>query len=105
MAINTGALTSASSAATAASTAAQETVQRARRESRQNLPSIITVQVLGFGNEPVPGAQAMQGRHDADSARAAGGEVAALRLIGQGDLSRAQAARLTPEERRHFGIL
>lgn len=105
VAINTGALTSASAAATAASTAAQETVQRARRESRQNLPSIITVQVLGFGNEPVPGAQAMQGRHDGDSARSAGGEVAALRLVGQGELSRAQAARLTPEERQHFGIL
>ncbi|SHI25341.1 hypothetical protein [Pollutimonas bauzanensis] len=38
--------------------AAQETVPRARNEARQNQPSIFSVQVLGFGGEPVGGGGA-----------------------------------------------
>ncbi len=56
--VNTGALSSASAASSAASGAAQESVQRARQQARQNQPSIISVQVLGNGNEPLTGAGA-----------------------------------------------
>src|SRR5690606_17410474 len=50
-AVNVSALSSASAAASSAASAAQDTVARARAEARQNLPSIINVQILGFGNE------------------------------------------------------
>ena len=57
-AVNVGALTNASAAASSAATAAQDTVQRERAAARQALPSIFTVRVLGFGNEPLDGGQA-----------------------------------------------
>ncbi|MGJ7542490.1 filamentous haemagglutinin family protein [Variovorax sp. LT1R16] len=52
-AVNVGALTNASAAASQASAAAQDVMQRDRASARQNLPSVFTVRVLGFGNEPV----------------------------------------------------
>jgi filamentous hemagglutinin family protein len=52
-AANIGALTSASTAANAAVAGAQEALQRDRANARDNLPSVFTVRVLGFGNEPV----------------------------------------------------
>ena len=54
--VNTGALASASAASSAAAGAAQESVQRAQQQSRQNLPSVISVQILGYGDEPAAGA-------------------------------------------------
>ncbi|KQX87021.1 filamentous haemagglutinin family protein [Variovorax sp. Root473] len=69
-AVNIGALTTASAAASAAAMAAQESMRQERAAARQNLPSVFTVRVLGFGNEslspggagasspPRPGAQA-----------------------------------------------
>ncbi|WP_296560729.1 filamentous haemagglutinin family protein [Pigmentiphaga sp.] len=57
-AVNVGALTNASAAASQAATAAQDTVQRERAAARQALPSIFTVRILGFGNEPVGGDDA-----------------------------------------------
>ncbi len=56
--VNTGALASASAASSAASGAAQDAVQRAQNQARQNQPSIISVQILGFGDEPAAGAPA-----------------------------------------------
>ncbi|MGJ7545856.1 filamentous haemagglutinin family protein [Variovorax sp. LT1R16] len=55
-AVNVGALTNASAAASQAAGAAQEVLQRDRASARQNLPSIFTVRVLGFGNEPMDDA-------------------------------------------------
>ena len=43
------------SASSAAAGAAQESVQRAQQQSRQNLPSVISVQILGYGDEPAAG--------------------------------------------------
>ncbi len=54
-AVNIGALTNASAAAAQATAAAQDVVQRERAAARQALPSVFTVRVLGFGNEPAPG--------------------------------------------------
>jgi filamentous hemagglutinin family protein len=52
-AVNIGALTNASAAASQATVAAQEVVQRERASARSSLPSIVTVRVIGFGNEPM----------------------------------------------------
>lgn len=49
-AVNTGALTSASAAASSATAAAQDVVQRNQAARQQNQPSIVTVQILGFGD-------------------------------------------------------
>ena len=46
--VNTGALSSASAAASTATAAAQDVMQRDRAASRQNLPSIISVQILAM---------------------------------------------------------
>jgi filamentous hemagglutinin family protein len=54
-AVNVGALTNASAAASQATAAAQDVMQRERASARQNLPSIFTVRVLGFGNESLEG--------------------------------------------------
>jgi filamentous hemagglutinin family protein len=56
-AVNVGALTNASAAASQAEMAAQDVVQRERNAARQALPSIFTVRVLGFGNDPASGAE------------------------------------------------
>jgi filamentous hemagglutinin family protein len=56
-AVNVAALTNASAAASQATVAAQDAVQRERTAARQALPSIFTVRVLGFGNEPASGEE------------------------------------------------
>ena len=68
--VNTGALASASAASSAAAGAAQESVQRAQQQSRQNLPSVISVQILGYGDEPAAGATPPSPRAAAPPARA-----------------------------------
>ncbi|ULH06446.1 filamentous haemagglutinin family protein [Alcaligenes faecalis] len=102
-AVNTGALTSASAAASSAASAAQESVARSRAAARQNLPSIISVQILGFGNESPQPSGASSGARPAD-------EPASYRpnnlvqVVGRGDLSPAQAGRLTQDERKHLDL-
>jgi hypothetical protein len=54
-AVNTSALTSASAAVSSAANAAQDVTRQQQASARQALPSIITVQALAFGNEPVNG--------------------------------------------------
>nr|WP_240531463.1 filamentous haemagglutinin family protein [Variovorax boronicumulans] len=54
--VNVGALTNASAAASQATAAAQDVMQRERAAARQSLPSVFSVRVLGFGNEPASGA-------------------------------------------------
>ncbi|WP_437436143.1 filamentous haemagglutinin family protein [Pseudomonas aeruginosa] len=49
--VNTGALTSASAAASSATQAAEDVSRQQQAAARQRMPSVITVQVLGFGNE------------------------------------------------------
>src|SRR5450830_1501468 len=95
-AVNVGALSNAGAAASSAALAAQDTVQRARNEARQALPSIFTVRVLGFGNEaggnetrPVPAGAGYQ-------------NGSAFQVLGQGNLTDAQRARLTETERRNL---
>lgn len=55
-AVNTGAIASASAAASSATQAAEEAGRQQQAAARQRQPSVITVQVLGFGGERlVPG--------------------------------------------------
>ncbi|WP_432241015.1 filamentous haemagglutinin family protein [Herbaspirillum robiniae] len=93
-AVNVGALTNASAAASSAAVAAQDAVARDRAAARQNLPSVFTVRVLGFGNdgasvEPVNG-----------SGRGAYNNNSPVQVLGQGPISDLQQARLTDEEKR-----
>ena len=50
-AVNVGALSSASSAASSATQAAGDVMRQQQAAARQNRPSLISVQILGFGDE------------------------------------------------------
>ncbi|SAI59289.1 Heme:hemopexin utilization protein A [Bordetella ansorpii] len=91
--VNTGALTSASAAATSAATAAQDAVARSRAASQKALPSVISVQILGFGGEPAaPAPAAPAPRRDPVSYRPDG----MVQVVDRSALS--------AEEREHFGM-
>ena len=86
--VNT-ALASASAASSAAAGAAQESVQRAQ-QSRQNLPSVISVQILGYGDEPAAGATPPSPRGGAPGSRY--DSASAVQILGAGALERARCA-------------
>jgi filamentous hemagglutinin family protein len=103
-AVNIAALTNASAAASSAATAAQDAMQRERASARQNLASVFTVRVLGFGTErlapdgaekPAPAPSGLQSdapRYDTSNL---------VQLVGNGQhFDQRQLSRLTPEERR-----
>ncbi len=100
--VNIGALTAASAAASQASAAAQEAVQRERASARQNLPSIFTVRVLGFGNESMEGGgQAPRPKAALQSDATRYRETSPVQIVGLGGtLDSRHVARLTSEERR-----
>jgi len=102
--VNTGALSSASAAASSAVNAAQESAQRAQAEARQNQPSVINVQILGYGDEPVAGAAPAVPSAGAASGTAAGtpkyDAASAVQVLGAGALDAGETASLTAEERR-----
>jgi hypothetical protein len=100
--VNTGAMSSASAAATSAVGAAQESAQRAQNQARQNLPSVINVQILGYGEEPVagattapPGPSAAATRYDAASA---------VQVLGAGTLDDSEMRALTAQERSKLAM-
>lgn len=97
-AVNIGALTNASAAAAQASAAAQDILQRERSNARQNLPSIFSVRVLGFGSEsPAEGAP----RNKGDSSSILHYNPAGVvQILGAGALTSAQMQALTETERR-----
>lgn len=100
-AVNVGALSSASAASSSAAATAQEAVARSRAAARQNLPSIINVQILGFGGD-------LPGESGAPAAASAPGRAAvpgydtesAVQVLGAGRLDAQAAQALTPQERR-----
>ncbi|MDP9875864.1 filamentous hemagglutinin family protein [Variovorax boronicumulans] len=101
-AVNVGALTNASAAASQAATAAQDAVQRDRAAQRQALPSVFTVRVLGFGNEPAGGEGGEGGGNGAGRERsgAAYDPKGVVQVLGAGALTTAQMQSLTPGEQR-----
>ncbi|RQO63792.1 filamentous hemagglutinin [Variovorax sp. KBW07] len=107
-AVNVGALTNASAAASQASAAAQDVMQRERNAARQALPSVFTVRVLGFGNEPLPGTGG--GGADGGAPRGGGGNEAgyrkgsAVQVLGDAAMGASERNQLTPAERRSLGL-
>ncbi|MBO9357607.1 filamentous hemagglutinin, partial [Bordetella petrii] len=106
-AVNVGALTSASAAASSAATAAQDTVARTRAAAQKALPSIISVQILGFGTDAPAG-----GGTQAPPAPRSGPTSSLQRpydsanlaqIVGLGDnIDPKHWARLTQDERRRL---
>ncbi|QNK67006.1 filamentous hemagglutinin family protein [Variovorax sp. PAMC26660] len=102
--VNVGALTNASAAASQASMAAQDAMQRDRAAARQALPSVFTVRVLGFGNEPAAG----NSNSDAPADKASSTPVSynprsVIRVLGGGGSLPPSASRqLTDEERANL---
>jgi len=105
-AVNVGALTSASAAASQATVAAQEALQRERAAQRQALPSVFTVRVLGFGNEPAGGGGASDDSNN--NSRPSATPVSynprsVIRVLGGGGkLPPAASRQLTDEERANL---
>jgi filamentous hemagglutinin family protein len=106
--VNVAALTNASAAAAQAAMAAQDVVQRDRASARQALPSIFTVRVLGFGNDPASGSgNAAPGSSPSSSGLQSSGQPydanSLLQVVSMGgDVNPGQAARLTAEQRRRL---
>lgn len=105
--VNTGALTNASATASSAASAAQDTVNRARAQARQNLPSVITVQILGFGDAGQSGGGATSSgagpatsKIDASAYR----QDSTVQVLGLGANPQSALDRLTPEERRRMTL-
>ncbi len=106
-AVNVSALSNASAAASSAAAAAQDAMQRERAVARQNLPSVFTVRVLGFGNEaapprpdgqeaPAPGAELRSGLEPYDPARM-------VKIVGLGERIDARYwKRFTDAERQRL---
>lgn len=91
--VNTGAIASASAAASSASQAAEEAGRQQQAASRQRQPSVITVQVLGFGGERlVPG-------QDGASLNPQYNRQSPVQVLGAGALDEQAKAQLTEEER------
>ena len=73
-------------------------MQRAQQQSRQNLPSVISVQILGYGDEPAAGATPPSPR----AAAPAGSRydsASAVQILGAGALEPGEMRGLTEQER------
>ncbi|WP_219135884.1 filamentous haemagglutinin family protein [Janthinobacterium sp. UMAB-60] len=98
-AVNVGALSNASAAASQAVTAAQDVLQRERAATRQALPSLFTVKVLGFGNDSAD--EGGVGKHKGGEPQASSYQPAGVvQVLGAGPLTAPQLQALTPNERR-----
>ena len=111
-AVNTSALSSASAASGAAAASAESEASRSRNAARQSQPSIISVQILGFGNEGAEGATQAPAGGSAGAPRRAPRADAAhyapdapVQVLGQVDLGQAELGRLTETEQRNLARL
>ncbi|GGF06588.1 hypothetical protein GCM10011611_10090 [Aliidongia dinghuensis] len=105
---NIGALTTASNASGAAGAAAADAARRSSSRPAQDLPSIITVEVIGYGGGETP-AQDQRNTSPRDKpqqkssdARPAYNDRSAVQVAGYGTLDEAKAQLLTPEERERL---
>ncbi|MBP5064868.1 filamentous hemagglutinin family protein [Pseudomonas chlororaphis] len=97
--VNTGALTSASSAASSASQAAEDVARQQQAASRQNMPSVFSVQVLSFGQERLAPTQ-----DGASRANPGYNPNSPVQVLGAGPLSDQARQQLTEEERRQLTL-
>ncbi|HIE2513241.1 TPA: filamentous hemagglutinin family protein [Pseudomonas aeruginosa] len=91
--VNTGALTSASAAASSATQAAEDVSRQQQAAAWQRMPSVITVQVLGFGNER------LEPSRDGASRSPGYNPDSAVQVLGAGALGEQARSQLTDEER------
>ncbi|MCK6190603.1 filamentous haemagglutinin family protein [Pseudomonas sp. EYE_354] len=96
--VNTGAMSSASAAGAAASQAAEDAARGQQAAARQGRASIVTVEVLGFGTEPVPREPQEQQKTSAYNPNSP------VQVLGAGPLSEQARARLTDEERKQITL-
>ncbi|WP_229743360.1 filamentous haemagglutinin family protein [Aliidongia dinghuensis] len=102
---NIGALTTASNAAGAAAEAAQAAGRSGNRSPVRDLPSIITVEVLGYGGgdaTPTQQPQNDDNRRRQNQDRRTQNPNSAVRVLGYGDLNENQKRLLTAGEREHL---
>jgi len=105
-AVNVSALTSASAAASAAANSAQDVTRQQQAAARNALPSVITVQVLGFGGEVLPGSKPMPPSSSVAPAEpriqsARYDPANPVQILGLGaNVDPSLAGRLTPAERK-----
>ncbi len=96
--VNTGAMTNASSAASSASDAAEGVAREQQAASRNRMPSVFSVQVLGFGNERL--APSQEG-----ASRAPGYKPeSSVKVLGAGQLDEQARSQLTQEEQRNLTL-
>ncbi|OKR97564.1 filamentous hemagglutinin family protein [Pseudomonas aeruginosa] len=91
--VNTGALTTCSAAASSATQAAEDVSRQQQAAARQRMPSVITVQVLGFGNER------LEPSRDGASRSPGYNPDSAVQVLGAGALGEQARSQLTDEER------
>ena len=97
-AVNTGAMSSASAAGAAASQAAEDAARSQQAAAKQGRASIVTVEVLGFGSEPVE-------RKPQDQQKTSGyNPNSPVQVLGAGPLSDQARAQLTDEERQQISL-
>ena len=94
--VNTGAMSSASAAGAAASQAAEDAARSQQAAAKQGRPSIVTVEVLGFGTEPVP--------REPEQKSSSYNPNSPVQVLGAGPLSEQARARLTDEERKQISL-
>ena len=99
-AVNVAALSNASAAASQATGAAQEVLQRERAAARGSLPSIFSVRVLGFGDEPVEDGDKPDKRGKAASYR----PDSPVAILGLGGTGATQRAHLTRQEQQELDL-
>jgi hypothetical protein len=87
-AVNIGALNAAGAAASAASKVAEDVARKQQADSRDRMPSVISVQVLGAGDTSA-----------STEDRGAQDPYSPVKILGAGKLSASRAAQLTAAER------
>ncbi|WP_460149308.1 filamentous haemagglutinin family protein [Pseudomonas sp. H1_A03] len=96
--VNTGAMSSASAAGAAASQAAEDAARSQQAAAKQGRPSIMTVEVLSLGSEPLPREPEPQQKNSAYNPNSP------VQVLGAGPLSEQARARLTDEERKQISL-
>ncbi|MEE2978016.1 MAG: hypothetical protein VYB88_11130, partial [Pseudomonadota bacterium] len=95
-----------SAAANSATQAAQDVMRQQQAAARNGLPSIITVQVLGYGGTGGAGGEGGNGAPKAPEPerqdRSSYDPGSAFQMIGNGELNERQKMRLTAAERKNL---